>query len=181
MRLLIIGPQGAGKGTQAALLCESLGIPHVSTGDLFRANISGGTPLGEKVKAILDSGALVPDEVTQDMLVDRLAQPDAAPGFLLDGFPRNQAQAQWLQDELTAKGTPIEKVIVLEAPDAVLRERMSTRGRPDDTPESIDRRLAIYHSETQPLVEFYGDQVVHVDGVGEVDEVQRRIRAAIGR
>lgn len=179
MRLLIIGPQGAGKGTQAAVLTSALGIPHISTGDLFRANISQGTPLGLKVKDLLDSGALVPDEVTQDMLVDRLTQDDARQGFLLDGFPRNLSQARWLEDELERRGTPIQAVIVLDAADEVLRERMLARGRADDTPESIDRRLAIYHSETTPLLEFYADRAVRVDGVGGIDEVSGRIRHAL--
>ncbi|MTD14390.1 adenylate kinase [Nakamurella sp. YIM 132087] len=179
MRLLIVGPQGAGKGTQAELLTKAVGIPHVSTGDLFRANISGNTPLGQKVKAIMDAGQLVPDEVTQDMLVDRLAQPDAEVGFLLDGFPRNISQASWLEGVLAERGTPIKCVLLVDAPDEVLRERMTARGRSDDTPESIDRRLAIYHAETSPLIEFYGEKVARIDGVGEIHEVQERIRKAI--
>lgn len=180
MRLMIIGPQGAGKGTQAQRITAELGIPHVSTGDLFRANISGGTELGKLAQKYMDDGQLVPDEVTQDMVADRLAQPDADQGFLLDGFPRNTGQATWLAELLADHSTPIHKVILLTAPDEVLVERMVARGRADDTPEAISRRLAIYHAETAPLVDFYGDAVVAVDGVGTVDEVHDRIFTALG-
>jgi adenylate kinase len=180
MRLLIIGPQGAGKGTQAGLLTTELGIPHVSTGDLFRANIAGQTELGLKVKAILDSGALVPDDLTQDMLVDRIDQADAADGFLLDGFPRTTGQAKWLTGLLAGRETPIERVILLTAPDEVLMERMLARGRADDTVEAIQIRLDLYHAETKPLIAFYDELVVEIDGVGEVEEVHGRIRSALG-
>ena len=179
MRLLIIGPQGAGKGTQAGLLAQAYGIPHVSTGDLFRVNITGGTELGRKVQEYLNSGALVPDEVTQDMVVDRIEQQDAQAGFLLDGFPRNPAQATWLEQLLKDRGSPIDVVLLLQAPDEVLIGRMMARGRDDDTEEAIAKRLAIYHSETEPLVEFYADRLVAVDGVGEIEQVQQRIRSAI--
>lgn len=179
MRLLIIGPQGAGKGTQATLLAQAYGIPHVSTGDLFRANIANGTQLGRKVQEYLDSGALVPDEVTQDMLVHRLEQPDAKNGFLLDGFPRNIAQATWLEEMFHRYGTAIDAVILLQVPDEVLVQRMLARGRADDTHEAIARRLEIYHTETAPLVDFYAERVVAVDGVGEIGEVQTRIRTAV--
>lgn len=180
MRLLIIGPQGAGKGTQATMLCKELGIPHVSTGDLFRANIGAGTELGVKAQQYLDSGQLVPDEVTQQMVADRLAQPDADGGFLLDGFPRNIGQAQWLADLLAERGTPVDTVVLLTAPDEVLTERMLARGRADDTPEAIRTRLDIYHSETLPLIDWYGDRVARVDGVGSVDEVHARVLGAVG-
>jgi adenylate kinase len=180
MRLLIIGPQGAGKGTQATLLCEQLGIPHVSTGDLFRANMGAGTPLGLRAKEYLDTGALVPDDVTQDMVADRLARPDAEAGFLLDGFPRNIGQAEWLSDLLERRGTPVDAVVVLTAPDEVLTERMLARGRADDTPEAIRKRLDIYHSETLPLIDWYGERVVRVDGVGAVEEVHQRVLEAVG-
>lgn len=180
MRLLIIGPQGAGKGTQAALLCAKYGIPHVSTGDLFRANIGAGTELGRRAKSYMDAGELVPDSVTEDMVTDRLAQPDAEPGFLLDGFPRTLAQADWLAAQLAAADTPLDAVVLLTAPDEVLMARMLGRGRADDTPEAIRTRLDIYYSETQPLVDYYGAVVARVDGVGEIGEIHQRIVAALG-
>jgi adenylate kinase len=170
MRLLIVGPQGAGKGTQAALLAESLGIPHVSTGDIFRANLAGGTELGRLAKKYMDAGELVPDEVTQEMVADRVSQPDARPGF-----PRNVQQADWLSELLAGMATPIQVVVLLTAPDEVLLERMLARGRADDTVDAISRRLAIYHRETTPLIDYYGDRVVHIDGVGTVDEVHERV------
>jgi adenylate kinase len=179
MRLLIVGPQGAGKGTQAALLADSLGIPHVSTGDLFRANLAGGTELGMLAKKYMDAGELVPDEVTQEMVADRVAQPDAEPGFLLDGFPRNVPQADWLTGMLAKLEKPIDVVVLLTAPDEVLLDRMLARGRADDTIEAISRRLDIYHRETKPLIDYYDDRVVHVDGVGEIDEVHDRVLAAV--
>lgn len=179
MRLLIVGPQGAGKGTQAALLADSLGIPHVSTGDLFRANLAGGTELGMLAKKYMDAGELVPDEVTQEMVADRVAQPDAERGFLLDGFPRNVPQADWLNGMLEKLEKPIEVVVLLTAPDEVLLDRMLARGRADDTVDAISRRLDIYHRETKPLIEYYNGRVVHVDGVGDVDEVHDRVLAAV--
>lgn len=179
MRLLIIGPQGAGKGTQAALLCNKLGIPHVSTGDLFRANIGEGTELGLRAQQYMNAGELVPDSVTQDMVADRLAQPDAQEGFLLDGFPRNTAQADWLTGLLTDHHTPVEAVVLLTAPDEVLMERMLARGRADDTPEAIRTRLDIYYSETQPLMDYYGARVARVDGVGEIGVIHQRIMDAL--
>jgi len=179
MRLLIVGPQGAGKGTQAALLAESLGIPHVSTGDLFRANLASGTELGRLAKKYMDAGELVPDEVTEEMVADRVAQPDAEAGFLLDGFPRNVTQADWLTTMLEKLDKPIEVVVVLSAPDDVLLDRMLARGRADDTIEAIGRRLDIYHRETKPLIDYYNGQVVEIDGVGDVHEVHERVLKAV--
>lgn len=179
MRALIIGPQGAGKGTQAMRICAELGIPHVSTGDLFRANITGGTELGKLAQQYMDAGQLVPDDVTQQMVEDRLFQPDAQHGFLLDGFPRNIRQADWLSAMLAKHHAPIEKVLLLTAPDDVLIERMLARGRADDTLAAIRRRLDIYHAETLPLVEYYDGKVVRVEGYGTVDEVHDRVLAAL--
>ncbi len=179
MRLLIVGPQGAGKGTQAGLLAQSLGIPHVSTGDLFRANLAASTELGMLAKKYMDAGELVPDEVTQEMVADRVAQPDAQAGFLLDGFPRNLQQADWLTGLLDRLQAPIDVVVLLTAPDQVLLERMLARGRADDTEEAITRRLAIYHRETTPLIDYYDGRVVHVDGVGDVDDVHERVLEAV--
>ncbi len=174
MRILIVGPQGAGKGTQAALLAQNLAIPHISTGDIFRANATSGTELGVLAKKYMDAGDLVPDEVTSAMVASRLEEADAAPGFLLDGYPRTVPQAMWLTDLLTSRGQAIDAVLLLQAPDEVLIERMMSRGRADDTPEAITRRLDLYRSETAPLVDYYADQLVAVHGVGTVDEVQQR-------
>ncbi len=181
MRLLIIGPQGAGKGTQATLLAENLTVPHVSTGDIFRANVGHGTALGVSAQEYMNKGELVPDELTSAMVAARLAEPDMANGWLLDGFPRNLPQAKWLQQLLIDRHTGLAGVVLLTAPDDVLMERMLKRGRADDTMDAISRRLAIYHSETVPLLEFYGDLVFSVDGVGHLQEVQHRILAALGR
>lgn len=180
MRLMIIGPQGAGKGTQAMRICAELGVPHISTGDLFRDNISRGSELGKLAQTYMDAGKLVPDDVTQQMVADRLRHGDAEAGFLFDGFPRNIGQAQWLESLLEELRTPIERVIELTAPDQVLVQRMLARGRADDTVEAINLRLEIYHAETEPLVAFYGDKVLPVDGVGTVDEVHDRMFAELG-
>jgi adenylate kinase len=181
MRVLIVGPQGAGKGTQATLLAENLGVPHVSTGDLFRLNTGLGTDLGKAAQAFMDRGELVPDEVTSSMVAARLSDEDMRAGWILDGFPRNLTQAKWLGELLADRHLTLSKVLAVDAPDEVLLERMMARGRVDDTAEAIQRRLSIYHAETVPLLEFYGDLVVEVDGVGEVTEVQRRILRALGR
>ncbi|WP_111766513.1 adenylate kinase [Nakamurella deserti] len=181
MRVLIVGPQGAGKGTQATLLAENLGVPHVSTGDLFRLNIGHGTALGKTVQTYMDKGELVPDEVTSAMVAARLEDEDMVNGWILDGFPRNLSQAKWLGELLAERGSALTSVLVIDAPDEILMERMMARGRADDTADAIQRRLAIYHAETVPLVEFYGDLVLEVDGVGEISEVQHRILRALGR
>ena len=160
MRVLIVGPQGAGKGTQAALLAENLKIPHISTGDIFRANVTAGTELGVLAKKYMDAGELVPDEVTSAMVKARLEEPDADGGFLLDGFPRTVPQAQWLGGVLHENDHDLDAVLLLDAPDDVLLERMLARGRADDTADAITRRLALYHSETTPLLEHYADLLV---------------------
>jgi adenylate kinase len=180
MRLLIVGPQGAGKGTQAELLSESLGLPHVSTGDIFRLNVGHGTELGKAAKAYMDRGELVPDEVTNAMVAARLAEPDMRAGWLLDGYPRNVSQSQWLQNVLAEHGTRLTAVIQIDVPDEVLLERMLARGRKDDTVDVINRRLEIYRDETVPMIEFFGDAVIHVDGVGHFQEVQHRILHGLG-
>jgi adenylate kinase len=181
MRILIVGPQGAGKGTQAALLSENLRIPHVSTGDIFRANSAAGTDLGVLAQQYMDAGDLVPDEVTSAMVAARLAEPDAEPGFILDGFPRTVPQGQWLAGLMEDRGQKLDAVLLLQVPDHVLLERMLGRGRADDTAEAIARRLELYHTETKPLLDHYGDLVVAVDGVGPVDEVQQRALSALNR
>jgi adenylate kinase len=184
-RLLIVGPQGSGKGTQGVRIAESYGIPVVSTGDIFRANIKEGTPLGQQVTAILDKGDLVPDELTSEIVRDRLAQDDAANGFLLDGYPRNTAQVAHLEEFLTGRGESLDAVILLDIPREESIERLQLRaaeqGRSDDTDEGIAHRLDIYEKETAPILEEYGARgiVVRIDGVGSLDEITERVFAAL--
>lgn len=184
-RLLIVGPQGSGKGTQGVRIAESYGIPVVSTGDIFRANIKEGTPLGQQVTAVLDKGDLVPDELTSEIVRDRLSQDDAANGFLLDGYPRNAAQVQHLDAFLSARGESLDAVILLDVPREESIERLKLRaaeqGRSDDTDEAIAHRLDIYEHETAPILEVYGPRgiVDRIDGVGSLDEITARIDAAL--
>ncbi|MDQ0576346.1 adenylate kinase [Agromyces albus] len=184
-RFLIVGPQGSGKGTQGVLVAQAFGIPSVSTGDVFRANISGGTELGEKVKSIVEAGDLVPDELTTELVRDRLSQPDAARGFLLDGYPRNQGQLDDLDEFLRSRGESLDAVIELIVPrdESVrrLHQRAVEQGRNDDTEEIIANRLAIYERETAPILGVYRDRgiVAEIDGVGSLDEVTARIFAAL--
>lgn len=180
MRILIVGPQGAGKGTQASRLAETLGIPHISTGDIFRANVGAGTELGVLAKKYMDAGELVPDEVTVAMVAARFDEPDAAKGFLLDGFPRTVVQANKLGEILVERNEDIDKVLLLNVADEVLLERMLARGRADDTADAIRRRLELYHQETKPLLDYYADKLVEIDGVGGIDEVQLRALKALG-
>ncbi|WP_392543025.1 adenylate kinase [Oryzobacter telluris] len=183
MRLLILGPPGAGKGTQAARIAEQLGIPAISTGDIFRANIKNETELGLQVKEILASGGYVSDEVTNAIVADRLAQADCAGGFLLDGYPRTLAQVDALDGML--EGASLDRVLELTVDeDAVvgrLLKRAETEGRSDDSEEVIRERMAIYHRETKPLSDTYRERglLVEVDGLGEVDDVTTRILAAL--
>ncbi len=185
LNVLLFGPQGSGKGTQAKRIAAAHGIPHVSTGDMFRAAIARETPLGQKVKPILESGELVPDDLTVGLIRERLSEPDAQTGFVLDGFPRNLAQAAALDVLLEELGRPLAAVLELLVPDEVCRERMTLRaaeeGRTDDTPEAIARRLAIYHEETAPLAEYYraAGKLVGVDGTGTIDEIAGRIEDAL--
>lgn len=185
MRLIILGPPGAGKGTQASRIAEHYGIPAVSTGDIFRANIRNETDLGRQVKEILASGGYVSDEVTNAIVEDRLAQDDCAPGFLLDGYPRTLAQVEALDAMLAAHGSALDHVLELVVDDDVvvgrLLKRAEIEGRSDDTEEVIRERMAIYHRETRPLSETYRERglLVEVDGDGAVDEVTERITAAL--
>lgn len=184
-RLLIVGPQGSGKGTQGVRIAESYGIPVVSTGDIFRANIKEGTPLGQQVTAILDKGDLVPDELTSEIVRDRLSQDDAEHGFLLDGYPRNSAQVAHLESFLAERGAALDAVILLDVPReesmSRLRLRAAEQGRSDDTPEAIGHRLDIYERETAPILEAYGAKgiVDRIDGVGSLDEITSRVFAAL--
>ena len=185
MRLLIMGPQGVGKGTQAALLAEHYGIPAISTGDIFRANIKGKTELGLKVIAYTDKGELVPDELTNSIVKDRLAQDDTKNGWILDGYPRNAAQVEALDAMLEELGTPLDAVVALDADHDVLMARIAKRaeeqGRTDDTPDAIAKRLATYAKETAPLLDTYKSrgQLVAIDGVGEIDAIQKNIVEAL--
>ncbi len=180
MRLVILGPPGAGKGTQAELLSEALGIPHISTGDLFRANISEGTAVGIEAKRYLDAGDLVPSEITVDMVRARVGEPDAAKGFILDGFPRSTEQADALKDILAKLDTGLDAVLSFVVDEDVVVERMMARGRADDTEEVIRNRMAVYTKETAPLLEYYGDEVKTIDAVGDVQDVHQRVLSALG-
>lgn len=184
-RLLIIGPQGSGKGTQGARVAEAFRIPAISTGDVFRANVKEGTPLGQQVQAIIEAGDLVPDELTGAIVRDRLAQDDAAGGFLLDGYPRNIGQVGDLDAFLDERDEPLTGVIELSVPREESIRRIALRaaeqGRSDDNDESIAKRLAIYESETAPILDVYRERGVafEVDGVGTLDEVFERIITAL--
>ncbi|MFE0699952.1 adenylate kinase [Streptomyces sp. NPDC058872] len=213
MRIVLVGPPGAGKGTQAAFLARNLDIPHISTGDLFRANISQGTELGLKAKAFMDAGDLVPDEVTIGMAKDRMEQADAANGFLLDGFPRNVAQAEALDVVLKAEDMQLDAVLDLEVPEDEVVKRIAGRRicrndsahvfhvtytppktagvcdvcggelyqRDDDSEETVRRRLEVYHTQTEPIIDYYRAQnlVVTISALGKVDEVTAKAMAAL--
>ncbi|MEV7354503.1 adenylate kinase [Kitasatospora sp. NPDC091276] len=213
MRIVLVGPPGAGKGTQAHLLAKTLSIPHISTGDLFRANIGQGTPLGLEAKSYMDAGRLVPDEVTIGMAKDRMLQEDAAGGFLLDGFPRNLGQAKALDDFLAEQGIKLDGVLDLEVPEDEVVRRIAGRRlcrndgghvfhvdynppkvegvcdecggelyqRSDDTEDKVRTRLEVYHTETEPIIDYYAQQglVATISALGKVDEVTRRAIEAL--
>ncbi|MBO1414168.1 adenylate kinase [Streptomyces sp. FH025] len=213
MRIVLVGPPGAGKGTQAHLLAKTLSIPHISTGDLFRANIGQGTPLGLEAKSYMDAGRLVPDEVTIGMAKDRMLQPDAAHGFLLDGFPRNLGQAKALDEFLGEQGIKLDGVLDLEVPEDEVVKRIAGRRlcrndgghvfhvdynppkvegvcdecggelyqRSDDTEEKVRTRLEVYHTETEPIIDYYAQQglVATISALGKVDEVTARAIEAL--
>ncbi|NEA40011.1 adenylate kinase [Streptomyces sp. SID11385] len=213
MRIVLVGPPGAGKGTQAAFLAKKLSIPHISTGDLFRANISQGTELGKRAKSYMDAGNLVPDEVTIGMAKDRMEQEDAANGFLLDGFPRNVGQAEALDGILKEWGVALDAVLDLEVPEDEVVKRIAGRRicrndsshvfhvtyskpkqegvcdvcggelyqRDDDKEETVRKRLEVYHTETEPIIDFYRaqDLVKTIPALGKVNEVTERALAAL--
>jgi adenylate kinase len=215
MRIVLTGPPGAGKGTQAGLLALRLSIPHISTGDLFRANISQGTDLGRQVESILREGGLVPDEITIAMAGERMARPDAAEGFLLDGFPRNIAQAKALDSLLVETDRPLDAVLDLEVPEDEVVRRIAGRRmcrndsshifhttynppavegvcdvcggklyqRDDDQEETVRKRLAVYHQETEPIIDYYREQglVRTISALAPVPEVTRRALQALGK
>jgi adenylate kinase len=215
MRIVLVGPPGAGKGTQAAFLAKNLSIPHISTGDLFRANISQQTELGKLAKSYMDEGNLVPDEVTIAMARDRMEQPDAANGFLLDGFPRNVSQAESLDQALKADTVELDGVLDLEVPEDEVVKRIAGRRicrkdsshvfhvtysppkkegvcdvcggelyqRDDDSEETVRKRLEVYHTQTEPIIDYYRAQglVVTISALGKVDEVTKRAMDALKR
>ncbi|MEU0830931.1 adenylate kinase [Streptomyces sp. NPDC056231] len=213
MRIVLVGPPGAGKGTQAAYLAKNLSIPHISTGDLFRANISQGTDLGKRARAYMDAGQLVPDEVTIAMAKDRMSQPDAVNGFLLDGFPRNVGQAEALDEMLKSEGVTLDAVLDLEVPEDEVVKRIAGRRicrndsahvfhvtynppktegvcdtcdgelyqRDDDTEDTVRTRLEVYHTQTEPIIDYYRAQglVVTISALGKVEDVTKRSMEAL--
>jgi adenylate kinase len=192
VRVVLLGPPGAGKGTQAQVIAGRLGVPAISTGDIFRANVSGQTDLGRRAKVYMDAGDLVPDEITVAMVSDRLAEPDAKAGFLLDGFPRTIPQAEQLRSSLADLGQSLDRVLELVVDEDELVRRLSGRRmlvdgewvqRDDDKPETVRRRLQVYREQTAPLSGFYDDEglLTRVDAIGEIDEVTARAMAALGR
>lgn len=181
MRVVLLGPPGAGKGTQAQKLSEKLGIPQISTGELFRSNIENGTKLGLEAKRYLDAGDLVPSELTNQLVDDRLSDPDAANGFILDGFPRSLQQAKALHEMLERRGTDIDAVLEFRVSEDELLQRLKSRGRADDTDEVILNRMKVYRDETAPLLDYYRDQLKTVDAIGTMDEVFARALRALGK
>ena len=185
MRLVLLGAPGSGKGTQAARLKEHLQVPHISTGDLLRAEVAAGSRLGLEAKGIMARGELVSDAILLGMLEDRFSRPDTRGGFILDGYPRNLAQADALDGLLSRMGQPFDYAVQLEVPTELLVERIAGRaaaeGRADDNPESVRKRLDVYDSQTAPVIEFYRQhgQLTVVDGVGSLDEVFTRILEAV--
>lgn len=185
MNILLLGPQGSGKGTQAKRIAAEYGIPHIASGDMLRAAIEAGTPLGLKVRPIYDAGELVPDEIMIELIRERLDEPDASDGFILDGFPRTTAQAEAFDLMLREIGRELTIVFALQVSDEICIERLLKRaeeeGRADDTPEAIRRRLELYHRETKPLIEHYRAQgslvTIHADGTP--NEVFAEIQAAL--
>ena len=187
MRLVLVGPPGAGKGTQAQFLAAHFSIPHISTGDIFRANLKAGTDLGKQAQTFMDRGELVPDSVTNEMVKDRLTHDDVANGFILDGFPRNVAQAEVLRAILSEKKTPLHAVLEFSAPDAEIIARLLQRAeiekRVDDKEDVIKRRLEVYAEQTAPIISFYRNEglLISVSAVGTVEDITDSAISALSR
>jgi adenylate kinase len=181
VRIVLLGPPGAGKGTQAVKIAEKLGVPQISTGDLFRHNISTGTPLGLEAKKYLDAGDLVPASLTNALVDDRLNDADVAGGFILDGFPRTVEQAEALHDMLERRNLKLDAVLEFRVPEEELVARLAGRGRADDTEDVIRNRFKVYRDETAPLLDYYAHELKTVDAVGSLDEVFTRALQSLGR
>ena len=187
MNVILLGPPGCGKGTQGALLAQELGAPRVSTGDLLRAAVRDGTPLGKKAKEFMDKGLLVPDEVVLGLIAEVLASPEAKRGIVMDGFPRTAAQANAVTGLLAKRGAQVDAVVSLEVPDAELvtrlRGRASQEARTDDAPDAIRERLRVYREQTAPLIAYYRKRgkLLEVPGTGAIEEVARQVRKALKR
>ena len=181
MRIVLLGPPGAGKGTQAVQLAEKLGVPQISTGELFRENITSGTTLGLEAKKYLDAGDLVPSTLTNALVDDRLDHDDVGGGFILDGFPRTVEQAEALHDMLERRGLKLDAVVEFRVPEEELVSRLAARGRADDTEDVILNRFRVYRDETAPLLDYYQNELKTVDAVGSLDEVFTRALQALGR
>ncbi len=180
-RLIFLGPPGAGKGTQAQVLAQKLQIPHVSTGDILRQALKARSPIGVKAQSYMDRGELVPDELVQDMVEERLHQSDTDSGWILDGFPRTVSQAEFLDELLSKLSHGDVRVVNLDVPDDTLIERLLGRGRPDDTEDVIRRRLEVYHADTKPLIGFYRDrqQLVYVNGDQDLESVNTELHQVV--
>lgn len=185
MRLVLLGAPGSGKGTQATRLKDALGVPHISTGDLLRAAVAAGTPLGVQAKIVMDRGELVSDDIVLGMLEERLTAGDTGNGFILDGYPRNSAQAQALDDLLARLDQPVDQAVLLDVDPELLISRLAGRaqaeGRSDDSPETVRNRLRIYTEQTAPVIDFYetAGKLARIDGVGSMDEITARVLGAV--
>ena len=181
MRLVLVGPPGAGKGTQAEFLCAHYAIPHISTGDIFRANLSAGTPLGIEAKGFMDRGDLVPDSVTNSMVEARLNEADLANGFLLDGFPRNAAQAAVLKEILKRINAPLDCVLELQIDEEEIVTRLASRNRDDDNADVVRHRLKVYRDQTAPIIDFYRNEnlLTAINASGSIADITERAIAAL--
>ncbi len=185
MRIVLLGPPGSGKGTQAALLKDRLGVPHISTGDLLRSAVAEGTPLGQKAQSFMDRGELVPDELMLGLIEERLGSADVKPGFILDGYPRNLSQARALDEVLDRLEQPAEKALELVVDEEQIVERLARRaeeeGRSDDTEEVVRNRLAVYREQTAPVSDYYRRKglLEQIDGIGSIEDINRRLADAL--